>query len=44
MKLTKIEENIFLSGSLDKSIKMWDALSGTCIYTFLGHQGNKKRL
>lgn len=27
-----------MSGSLDTSIRVWDAISGTCKHTLMGHQ------
>lgn len=32
-------EVFLISGSMDKSIKIWDIFSGACLYTLYGHQG-----
>eukprot|EP00112_Aurelia_sp_Birch-Aquarium-sp1_P020381 Seg5237.1 transcript_id=Seg5237.1/GoldUCD/mRNA.D3Y31 product="hypothetical protein" protein_id=Seg5237.1/GoldUCD/D3Y31 len=33
-------EDILLSGSHDKTLKIWDKISWTCIKTLRGHQGS----
>ena len=33
----KVNKEYLLSASRDKSIKLWDAIGGICIFTFTGH-------
>ena len=33
----KVNKEYLLSASRDKSIKLWDAIGGVCIFTFTGH-------
>ena len=33
----KVNKEYLLSTSRDKSIKLWDAIGGVCIFTFTGH-------
>ncbi|KAF8880780.1 miller-Dieker lissencephaly protein [Infundibulicybe gibba] len=33
------DPSFVLTGSRDMSIKLWDALRGTCLWTFVGHDG-----
>ena len=32
--------NFLVSGSYDKTIKMWDITSGSCVSTLTGHSGD----
>jgi len=35
-----LNDEIFCSGSFDKTIKFWNIKKGKCIQTLKGHQGN----
>jgi len=37
MCITNISKTEIISGSRDKSIKIWNFISGKCLKTFLGH-------
>lgn len=35
-----MSQDLFLSGSLDKTLKMWDVREGKEVHTFKGHEGS----
>ena len=37
-KKDDVKKEYLLSASRDKTIKLWDAIGGVCIYTFTGHE------
>ncbi|KAJ3505202.1 hypothetical protein NLJ89_g7541 [Agrocybe chaxingu] len=38
-KVDQLGISFVLTGSRDKTIKLWDALRGQCLWTFVGHDG-----
>ena len=34
-----LDENVIISGSDDRTVRIWDALSGKCLQVLEGHQG-----
>ena len=42
--MIKINKNKIASGGQDKSIKIWDLITGNCIITLKGHSNNVSRL
>ena len=39
IKIVKIDATKIISGSLDKTLKLWSIESGECLHTFEGHTG-----